>query len=783
MTFIFQNSTQNKIFEGLYRYVGRQSAMFYLDLCKLLGDEIEIETKTHVVAHLAREIEGNIIDLLIPDTVKTSDNTKKQQLSDILNTHGIDNDLLEKELELLVQDADEKSKYSKKQKIKDILEIYDIDNDVLERLWLSFTDKGLHKYAHRNSQLPPRYYDSEFKEIIEKFEYLLIELIRIFEEHYEKIFFKRIDEILKKENPNEIDLTILREKIPNTLMALNYFFEKCENPEWLKFKDFIKYFQYPPIIGERALWKASGYLARVAQKIPEKICEIIVEVIPETNNEFIHKDFIEAALKMNAKYAERIAKREEEWINKTKYIGYALPYGYGELINHLCSLGVKDTTLKLVKSLFGITIEGDSEDIEQKRKLDNKLKITAKCEDFIYQKTLRLIHKSLVEIADIQAIELFTNKLIKYIESPIYFHRETIEESDQNFSEEIGNFLVETVRDMAEYCIEIGKKSFEDIYNYFNLKDNVIFIRINLHLLYENPDLAGSLLLENILNKELFDDNECHHEYSRLLERYFGKLNGQQKLVVFDWIESGPCDYETYRRKRRERWNEEATENDFIEYKETWQRDKFVLIEKYLNEEREKKYVDLIDKYGKSLHPTFRFYSDSGFIDERSPKNAEDLLKFTTPQLVEYLNDVDFGERDFWSEPSPEGLRNEITEMVLIDTYQFSKDAKILIDLRFPIYLIGFIRGFNEYFKKSKDDIKGEIKFNWSTVLVLLESISQKHDPDILSQSKRFHEDNDWNWAKKEAIRLIESGLKSNCIFPIPMEFRDIVWRIITTLV
>ena len=108
-----------------------------------------------------------------------------------------------------------------------------------------------------------------------------------------------------------------------------YFFEKINDPSWIKLLKNMGYFSNPPKILKDNKgyitfpeWPESQYLARVAPKAPNLVCETILE-IPETDNVRIHEDFIDAALNMPPVYSAKIAERESEWI-KTQHHLYLL---------------------------------------------------------------------------------------------------------------------------------------------------------------------------------------------------------------------------------------------------------------------------------------------------------------------------------------------------------------------------------------------------------------------------------------------------------------------------
>ena len=64
--FRFDDPRQARIFERLKRLVGEGPAAFYRDACRLMTEENDYESTTHLVAHLLREIESALRDVLEP---------------------------------------------------------------------------------------------------------------------------------------------------------------------------------------------------------------------------------------------------------------------------------------------------------------------------------------------------------------------------------------------------------------------------------------------------------------------------------------------------------------------------------------------------------------------------------------------------------------------------------------------------------------------------------------------------------------------------------------------
>ena len=107
---------------------------------------------------------------------------------------------------------------------------------------------------------------------------------------------RRIDEITSVQNPGLKEIKILRNKIPNNFVTLNYFFNKLKekSPAWIGLLEKNDFFTYPPEpeydsdkkLTYYSLWPASRYLAHVSSLKAFDPAEIfrVVRSIPKTRN-------------------------------------------------------------------------------------------------------------------------------------------------------------------------------------------------------------------------------------------------------------------------------------------------------------------------------------------------------------------------------------------------------------------------------------------------------------------------------------------------------------------
>ena len=146
-----QQQEQEQISRKLNSRVSPGAAAFWRDACRLMEMEPLLESTTHLVGHLLREIESSLRDVLMPISEPSEQGANKKKPS-----------------------GDEKHKAEIEAVLK-VLEIPEISP--VGQTWLSLPGRnnkyGLHKRAHRKALDRPRPIDSEFREFWNKMQAVL----------------------------------------------------------------------------------------------------------------------------------------------------------------------------------------------------------------------------------------------------------------------------------------------------------------------------------------------------------------------------------------------------------------------------------------------------------------------------------------------------------------------------------------------------------------------------------------------------------------------------------
>ncbi|MDE0684058.1 MAG: hypothetical protein OXI63_14160 [Candidatus Poribacteria bacterium] len=198
--------------------IGPEIAAYYLDGIKILHST-DLETAASLLAHIAREIDGGLRDILSSDQARA--NIQKQLTEEVLTKLGDYSELKER-----------------KGHIASILAALGIDDalvflstdDVRVNFairWINVSTQ-FHRFAHRHGAWKVPRAREEFEVLWYEFEGILSNLVGSFLD-----LLSRLDRILAYKEPT----SEIRSTLPNLLGSKErraYFFSKLESPTWLE---------------------------------------------------------------------------------------------------------------------------------------------------------------------------------------------------------------------------------------------------------------------------------------------------------------------------------------------------------------------------------------------------------------------------------------------------------------------------------------------------------------------------------------------------------------------
>jgi hypothetical protein len=227
--FSVTTANRNRIVRGLAK-IGPGPEIFYRGALEILARDPPLATTSHLVGHLAREIESSLRNLLDEmRDISTKDSTEQQK----------------QRKEGFSSNDDRHRKM-----IRTALTVLGISIDgPLAQAWLGMAGKenqqALDRRAHRDNLNPPRAINAEFLRFWETFEAVLDGVLDGLEKKY-VIVFDALDKLLAKPSPTVDDAKKLRGKVPQSIVALGYFFGKLDDPTWILNLDEVGFFSNPP---------------------------------------------------------------------------------------------------------------------------------------------------------------------------------------------------------------------------------------------------------------------------------------------------------------------------------------------------------------------------------------------------------------------------------------------------------------------------------------------------------------------------------------------------------
>ncbi len=768
--FRFTDPRQERIHRRL-RLIGPGPAAFFKDACALMAGNGSLETTPHLVAHLLREVESGLRDVLVPygferpapcPHCQSRPGSHRQEVRAILSAYGID------------------------------------DTDLAAEAWLRLSgwdqETGLARLAHRRALGPPRPADEGVRKAWDEMQGLLDAVLEIFETRFLESF-KVLDELLAKESPESADAKRLRKNIPNNLVTFGYFFDKLENPKWLTLLDKEGFFALPPQL-ERddetgsvsiSMWPASRYLARMAKRetVQANVLEIALK-IPDTENVRVYEDLADTALALPSTLAARLVSKVGRGLTSPHQI--LLPEKLGALVAQLSEGGEKQAALDLGAELLAV-LPDDRPAIKETAGEEAILSREGRgrFDPWWYQQILKKHVPALVRVAGLDAVRLLSRLLTDALQfsarrgeeakpddySAIW--RPAIEVSERS-SRGVKDALVSAVRDAAEAVVGADPSRISEVVRTIEEHGWHVFQRIALDLLFRYPAEGELLIGERLTSRVLFEESgrsQLRREYRRLVREHFGKLKADQQAIILGWIDEGP-DREILKRRFGEWEGRQATEEDIDRLVKQWQLDQMAPIAAALSDGWKERYEGLVRELGAPSDSDSAVEISSGSYGPTSPLSAEELKAEPVEEIIEYLKTW-IPPTGFMA-PSREGVGRALTEAVAADPTRFSALVGPFRELH-PTYVRSLLEGFTRARKENKT-------LSWMEVLELCLWVVEQPREWAGERADRvdpFEDDPDWGWTRKTIVRLLSGGF-GTAEGGIPADLRPQVWAVLRPL-
>ena len=720
-----------RILSRLSRLVGPGPTAFYRDACDLMDDPRRFQSTTHLVAHLIREIESALRDVLVPlsgggpplagaDDPKVGGNRHKDEIRAILSALGVP------------------------------------ISDPVAKKWLCQAGSYPAR-AHRRNLASPVTLTEDFAQFFDDFQGILDYFLDAMEARFASVI-AMLNQLAVKARPTKRDVMLLLTVFSQHFIVHRQFFEQIADPLWLPLLRDNGFFVEPPepelhddnSIGFQP-WPQLRYLVRMATVLPDEVVEI-ARTIPTTDNAAVNSDIIDIAHALPVANAAQLVPRLAETLEARYRIGF--PMRLAELVGTFSEAQDYRSALALTRSL--LRFDPSEEEVSD---------VTP---DFI--RSMREPHLRIDENTYESILEYHTVPLAAAIGKPVLELLAGL--LDEAITVSASPQMVEEGQDLSPiWCpaitpgrisdnLEIKSKlttalsralaaraaavpaDLRPLIDFLGARKWLIFRRLRLDLLARSTADAPEIRIE-LTDPAVFDDLLVRPEYDRLLTARFPSLDAEAQQDILTMVERGPSHVEGHDEGIRRAHGREPTSEERQTYVEIWQRDRLAPVAGQLPDQWTSRYEQLVAAYGPP-RPSDAPLGTGGPVAERSPTTAGELAALSIDDLIAYL--TAFEPSPGFLGPSRRGLAQTLSGVVAAEPSPYLLAARQLGNLDVE-YARGALNGIMR-----AQTIGASL--DWDKVIELCETIvshprSQTPDGSTIDG---------WGWARLDVIRLLTSG-------------------------
>jgi hypothetical protein len=559
----------------LLELIGPEPASYFSDACRIMDGAAGVTAQTHLAAHLLREIEGRLLEVIELVSPETSD-----------------------------ADRDEASHRAK---ITAAASTLGLDAPTTEQ-WIEYA-LPLHRFAHRYSLAGARDV-AEFRAHFASGQSVLLAVLRAFRALYVNARPVLI-ELAAVLRPTREHLKQLSRRVLHSPVALGEFFSLA-TLSWFPLLREADYFRNPrPVeIDEEGRlshveWPPARFLVRAAAvgEFQEQVVEILAGL--DTNNPEARDATVEAALAMRPALAARLAPRIAAYAAEAE--SWWIPRHAEELVTHLMVGGETAAALEVTKPLLAEAPRGS---------------------DWRMRHAFADLVPKLFPAAGLDGLILLRGLLADDLSSDGRLGRNDLSTiwrdsiaGGHDFQRR--DLLVTALNTAAETLVADDPMLLREVVDALTTDERAIFSRLALHLMARHPDPA--LTAEWLGREEVFRDHNLTREYAELAEQSFRSLPVEVKERIFGWIEAGPT------------WRpEDLREEEIPLYEDGWQLRKLRSLPE-LPEVWRQRYDELVERLGAPDDPLAP-QTSAIWSGTRSPASKDELLQLADDELLEFLD-------------------------------------------------------------------------------------------------------------------------------------------------
>ena len=706
------SSVQSRVHERLQRLVGTGAAAFFADACALLQNSADLRTTTHVHGHLTREVESSMRQTLvaIPEV----------------------RDLLPKSNPKKGGDATHRNQ------VVAVLSFLGLGEDARACAWLTFVGsenaRGLYKAAHRDDLRGPRKMDDAYRERSSEFLHVLDAVLDAVETKY-AVTMATLDRVKAATPPSETDISFVVKHVGPGTITERFFFLGL-SAAWLEPLREQGYFRDP---GDDPHWPAAAYLATTAASAPSCVADIIEAVAP-TSSQFIHCEFLNAAIAMlpsDLESAVRVALQESQWLAQQVKLDYLIPDRVRDLAVKLVAAGRDDVGAALVGAVLAFP-----------PMQENDWGPRTKLSSWEYAEVVKKFFGALAAVDLVRCASLVTPLLRDGCKSGRW-HRAAIEDHMQNGAND--DALDELLVMLRDVSVRRADRSLEDLKAVVEELESIgdsLFRRIALHVLSSSSTCATEMIAARLTDQELMDDFHVFHEFSVLAQRRFGTLPQTDRGAVVaafrqhaanqaanhgDADESATLSVERLRRRYMRQW--------------------LSIIESELAGDLLSELRGIVEEFGPvGEQPTFHAYVSSHCGNDPPPRVAAELAALSDAELRRFLLTWNPPRRTFFLEPTRSSLANEVQRCAKDNLERFLRTD--MLEGLHPRYVAAILqsaveasRGGQSFGPSAADSLT---VVEW----VISQGRTNVADSDLDADDEDGTPDDDWTWAHRLALDL-----------------------------
>lgn len=564
-----------------------------------------------------------------------------------------------------------------------------------------------------------------------------------------------------------LELALALNSPPNAAV----FFDELDNPAWLEplqRKNVVSAPRPPTPVDTGGVtfpvWPEGGYLARMASERPDEVTRFFLDV-DLAGNGLAGRHLVEAAIALPVESAVRLTSRVIEMMREPS--AWLNPERLVVLVEHLRTASSTRALKQVVAALFVVPSA-----------LDN----------YWYAKLLPRAAQALRGALGAAAVSMLVGFL--HEQSAVEDRnqsrgwRSEVAHSREDFIFEIGNALVDSLRDVSLAIVAENPSSLREVVDELlvpSIQSGAsarVAMLVVTEAIRSGVDGAATIGQELLLNP------------SHLAWEYEPELSGLGQLVlegaapevVDAWIavvESDPEFADTQDERVREiaarfaNVEVAAVTDEHIERLRSYRvREHLALMEGSLPDNIAARLSALDAEFG--ARPARRSWGPTvtSFIGPTSPHSTEELEAMSDDELIDYLKEWRVTETVHFG-PTPEGLGRQLGVLAERQPERLFALADRLTELS-PTYLRHVLQGWEQAIRKSG------VSLGWEQVIKVILFIAEK--PDEGDVQDRFDEDSGWRATQQAAASLLDEGLRRSSDVVPGLDLRSAIWSAIQRL-